>query len=350
MKKYYTRACNFYYGTNSKNKINQKISLPLNGNKLISFKSIELITRKSNKIINVNKISKLPKSIKRKVLLDIKNITKKKKFPNLKFGKIPILMGVVNATPDSFSDGGKFIKNKLANTQVKKLLDEGAKIIDLGGESTRPGAKEINQKKEWKRIQSKLKNLSKQKCIISLDTRKSFVVKKSLPYKVNLINDVSGFSFDKDTIEVLKKSKIPFVIHHMQGNPKSMQIKPNYKNVLLDIYDFFEEKLKLIREKNIKHNNIILDPGIGFGKDLKHNITLISKISIFHSLGFPIMLGLSRKKFIKDLAGRNDSKERIGGTVSSCIFSSLQGIQILRVHDVNEVNQALKVFQKIQLV
>ena len=350
MKKYYTRACNFYYGTNSKNKINQKISLPLNGNKLISFKSIELITRKSNKVININKINKLPKSIKKKVILDIKNITKKKKFPNLKFGKIPILMGVVNATPDSFSDGGKYIKNQLANIQVKKLLEEGAKIIDLGGESTRPGAKEINQKEEWKRIQSKLKNLSKQKCIISLDTRKSFVVKKSLPYKVNLINDVSGFSFDKDTIEVLKKSKIPFVIHHMQGNPKSMQIKPNYKNVLLDIYDFFEEKLKLIREKNIKHNNIILDPGIGFGKNLKHNITLISKISIFHSLGFPIMLGLSRKKFIKDLAGHNDSKKRIGGTVSSCIYSSLQGIQILRVHDVNEVNQALKVFQKIQLV
>jgi len=349
MEKYYTRACNFYYGSNSKKKISQKISLPLNGNNLISFDCIELITRKSKRIININEINKLPKNIKKKVFLDLKNIVKKKKFPKLTFGKIPILMGVLNTTPDSFSDGGKFINNKLADKQINKLLDDGVKIVDLGGESTRPGAKEIDSQEEWKRIKPKLNNLSKRKCIISLDTRKSFIIKKSLPYKVSLINDVSGLSYDKDTIEILKKSKIPFVIHHMQGTPKTMQIKPNYKNVLLDIYDFFEEKLKLIRKKNIKHNNIILDPGIGFGKNLKHNITLISKISIFHSLGFPIMLGLSRKKFIKDLVGVNDSKERIGGTVSSCIYSSLQGIQILRVHDVNEVNQALKVFEKLQL-
>ncbi len=134
----------------------------------------------------------------------------------------------------------------------------------------------------------------------------------------------------------------------MQGVPKNMQIRPRYKNVLLDIYDFFEDKLKMIRKKKIKHKNIILDPGIGFGKNLKHNITLINRISIFHSLGFPIMLGMSRKKFIKDLSKSNDSKERIGGTIASCIYSSLQGVQILRVHDVNEVKQALNVFEKLQ--
>ena len=182
-----------------------------------------------------------------------------------------------------------------------------------------------------------------------MDTRKSFIIKKSLPYKVSLINDVSGLSYDKDTIEILKKSKIPFVIHHMQGTPKTMQIKPNYKNVLLDIYDFFEEKLNNLRQNGIYHNNIILDPGIGFGKNLKHNMTIIKNISIYHSLGFPLLIGISRKRFIKELVGVNDSKERIGGTVSSCIYSCLQGIQILRVHDVNEVNQALKVFEKLQL-
>ena len=123
---------------------------------------------------------------------------------------------------------------------------------------------------------------------------------------------------------------------------------PKYKHVLLDIYDYFEKKLKLIRKKNINHNNIILDPGIGFGKNLKHNITLISQISLFHSLGYPLMLGLSRKRFIKDLSGVNDSKERIGGTISSCIFSTMQGVQFLRIHDVNEVNQALKVFKELQ--
>ena len=172
-------------------------------------------------------------------------------------------------------------------------------------------------------------------------------MKRALNYKLNLINDISGFRYDKNTIDFLKKTNLPFVIHHMRGAPKTMQIKPNYKNVLLDIYDYFEEKLKQIRKKGIKHNNIILDPGIGFGKNLKHNITLINNISIFHSLGFPIMLGLSRKRFIKDLSGTNDSKQRIGGTVSSCIYSMLQGVQILRVHDVNEINQGIKVFKKL---
>ena len=127
-----------------------------------------------------------------------------------------------------------------------------------------------------------------------------------------------------------------------------MQKNPSYNNVLLDIYDYFEKKLKQIRANKIKHNNIILDPGIGFGKNLKHNITLISQISIFHSLGYPIMLGLSKKRFIKDLSGVNDSRERIGGTTSSCLYSTLQGVQILRIHDVNEVRQALKVFKKLQ--
>ena len=134
----------------------------------------------------------------------------------------------------------------------------------------------------------------------------------------------------------------------MLGTPKTMQKNPTYKNVLLDIYDFFVRKLNNIRSSGIKHNNIILDPGIGFGKNLKHNITLINKISIFHSLGLPIMLGISRKRFIKDLSKKNDSKERIGGTVASSLYSIMQGVQILRVHDVNEVKQAIKVFRKLK--
>ncbi len=134
----------------------------------------------------------------------------------------------------------------------------------------------------------------------------------------------------------------------MQGTPKNMQIKPTYKNVLLDIYDFFETKLEYLRKKGIKHNNIILDPGIGFGKNLKHNITLLKNISIFHSLGLPVMLGLSRKRFIKDISKENDTKDRIGGTVSSCIQAYLQGVQILRIHDVKEINQAFKVFKELQ--
>ena len=179
--------------------------------------------------------------------------------------------------------------------------------------------------------------------------RKEKLDQKSIKYKVKIINDISGFEYDKNTINFLKNSKKPFVIHHIQGTPQTMQVKPNYKNVLLDIYDYFEKKIKFLRSVGIKHNNIILDPGIGFGKNMKHNITLINQISIFHSLGFPILLGLSRKRFIRDIAIENDSKERIGGTVASSIFSMLQGVQILRVHDVNEINQAIKVYKKLNL-
>jgi len=348
MEKYYTRPCNFYYGLTSKDKIKKKLSLPLNGNKSISFDSVELITRKSTKKIHIKTIKKLPRKIKKKIIFDLKKITKKKFFSKLNLNKLPILMGIINSTPDSFSDGGMFLDNNSSYKQIIKLINEGADIIDIGGESTRPGAQIVDEKKEWRRIKSKLNFLNKKKCFVSLDTRKSLIMKKGIKYNVNLINDVSGLKYDSETINFLKKYKIPFIIHHIQGSPKIMQQNPSYKNVLLDIYDFFEEKLNFIRSNEIKHNNIILDPGIGFGKNLKHNITLISKISIFHSLGFPLMLGLSRKKFIKDLSGKNDSNERIGGTISSCIYAHLQGIQILRVHDVNELKQALKVFNKLQ--
>ena len=349
MEKYYTRACNFYYGPISKLKIKKKLALPLNGNNLISFDCIELITKKSKKLIHINKINSLPKRIKKKIKLDIKNITKKKFFSKLNFNNFPILMGILNLTPDSFSDGGKFLKKNLAYKQIKKLIKDGANIIDIGGESTRPGAKKLDSNIEWKRIKSKLNYLKNKKYFVSLDTRKSIIMEKSIPYNISLINDVSGLSFDNNTINILKKFKTPFVLHHMKGSPKTMQLNPNYKNVLLEIYDFFEKKLNFIRSKKIKHQNIILDPGIGFGKNLKHNITLIKQISIFHSLGFPIMLGLSRKRFIKDLSGLNDSKERIGGTVSSCLYALKQGVQLLRVHDVNEVQQAIKIFKELQL-
>ena len=172
-------------------------------------------------------------------------------------------------------------------------------------------------------------------------------MEKGIKNGVNLINDVSGFQYDANTLNVLKKYKKPFVIHHMQGTPRNMQNNPKYKNIILDIYDFFENEIKKIRSLGIKHKNIIIDPGIGFGKNLKHNMTLINNISIFHSLGFPIMLGVSRKRFIKDLSGNNDSKERLGGTISSSLYAMTQGIQILRVHDVNEVNQSIKVFKSL---
>ena len=347
MQRYYTRACNFYYGNQSKILVNKKKTIPLHQIKEISFDHIEIITRKSKKKISINQIKYLPNDLKKKIHLDIKKIkSKKKNFSNLEFKKIPNILGVLNLTPDSFSDGGKFNTKKKGINHAIKLYKEGADLIDVGGESTRPGSKEVNKEDEWNRINDILKSIVK-KIPISLDTRKSEIMKNGIKLGVKLINDVSGLSFDPETINILKKYKIPFVIQHTLGTPENMQKNPKYKNELLDIYDFFEEKIKLLRSKGIKHNNIILDPGIGFGKKLKHNMNLIRRVSIFHSLGFPILVGNSRKRFIKDISKKNDSYTRIGGTISSSLYLMMQGVQILRIHDVNEVMQAIKVFKEI---
>ena len=347
MKKYYTRVCNFYYGNTSKKLIKQKKTLPLNGNPKISFDHIEILSRNSKKKIHIKDIKKLSKFFKVKIKNDLKKIIKKKKnFSNFNFKHIPNIMGVLNLTPDSFSDGGKFKKKNLGYKHAVYLFKLGTNIIDVGGESTRPGSREIKIKIEWNRIKSIIKKFGK-KIPLSLDTRKSEIMERGIRAGVQLINDTSGLKHDKQSINVIKKYKVPFVIHHIQGTPTTMQIKPKYKNVLLDIYDFFEEKIKYLRFKGIKHKHIIVDPGIGFGKKLKHNMKLISNVSIFHSLGFPILLGISRKRFIKDISGNNDNDKRLGGTISASLFAMMQGVQILRIHDVNDVIQGTKVFNEL---
>ena len=317
--------CNFYYGKESRLLVNTNKTIPLNGNKDISFDHIEIISRTSKKKIPINKINSLAKSLKKQIKIDLKKIkSKRKNFSNLNFLKIPNLMGVLNLTPDSLSEGGNFKTSNKGLKHALEMFNSGANVIDIGGESTRPGSKPIDDKIEWKRIEKIIQLICK-KIPISLDTRKSEVMKKGIKHRVKIINDVSGLDYDPETINVLKK----------------------YKNELLDIFDFFEKKIKFLKKIGIKHNNIIIDPGIGFGKNLKHNMNLIKNISIFHSLGFPLLIGNSRKRFIKDISKKNDSKLRIGGTIASSIYLMTQGVQILRIHDVNEVMQSIKVYKKI---
>ena len=352
MRKYYTRACNFYHGSEAKKLIQSKKALPLNGKKNIAFDKIEIFIRGKNKIntnlIHFKDINKLKKNIKKIVNIDISKIMSKRKnfLKNINFSN-PSIMGILNLTPDSFSDGGKFNNKKKSFKHISKMIDSGAEIIDVGGESTRPGSKTINPNEEWKRIENVIKNFKKKykKACLSLDTRKSDLMIRGIEKGVDLINDVSGFNYDKKSLNKLKKYNIPKVLHHMQGTPNTMQINPKYKNVLLDIYDFFEQNVN----KKLKNKKIILDPGIGFGKNLKHNLTLISKISLFHSLGFPILVGTSRKRFINQISGKHDSKDRTGGTLASVLFLLSQGVQIFRVHNVNEVKQGIMVFEKILL-
>ncbi len=349
MKKYYTRACNFFYGSYSKKLIKKKITLPLCGDNSISFNQIEIFIRQKknieSKIINIKNIKKLPFDVRNKVSQDIKKITVKRKL--LKQNS-HILMGVLNMTPDSFSDGGKFNSFKKAINKINKMIEAGADIIDVGGESTKPGSKIISQKNELLRVKKVIENFKKKfpNTLLSIDTRKSSVMDHSIRNNVDIINDVSCFKFDPYSYKSIENKNLWKIIHHMQGTPQTMQIKPKYKHVLLDIYDFFEEEIKKLKKDTFK-KKIILDPGIGFGKNLKHNLMILNRISIFHTLGFPILIGTSRKRFINQISGIYDTKERIGGTLSSIIFSFSQGIKIFRVHNVEEVKQGLLVYERL---
>ncbi len=349
MKKYYTRACNFFYGSESKKLIKKRLSLPLCGEKNISFNQVEIFTKENkkiaSKIIDIKNINKLPDNIKKKILKDLKKITAKRYFLSKKSHTI---MGVLNMTPDSFSDGGKFNSFKTAFQRIEEMKKAGADVIDIGGESTRPGSKIISQKDELRRVRKVVEKFKKKfpKALFSIDTRKSLVMNFSLKNGVDIINDVSCFKFDPNSFKIIKNKNLWKIIHHMKGTPQTMQINPKYRHVLIDIYDFFEKEIKKFKKQ--KYNKkLILDPGIGFGKNLKHNLMILSKISLFHSLGFPILIGTSRKRFISQISRKYDTKERIGGTLSSIIFSFSQGIKMFRVHNVEEVKQGLLVFETL---
>ena len=354
MRKYYTRPCNFYYGNYAKRLVDTNKALPLAGNNNLAFDKIEIFYRKnknstSSEFLHINKINSLKRVKKNIIKNDIKKIvSRRKNILGLKFNK-PQIMGVLNITPDSFSDGGLFYKDSKSFKHAKKMINEGAVIIDIGGESTRPGSNTIKDKREWERVKKTIIKLKKKfpSVILSLDTRKSYVMSKGIEKGINIINDVSGLEFDKKSFSVISSKKTPFILHHMQGTPNTMQVNPKYNDVILDIFDFFEKKINFFKKKNFKKDLIIVDPGIGFGKNLNHNLRIMSKISLFHSLGCSILIGTSRKRFIEHIVTKFDTPDRTGGTLASVLYGLSQGVQLFRVHNVKEVNQGILVFNKI---
>jgi len=262
MVKYYTRACNFKYGSIARKLIKKKLALPLCGNRNISFDQIELIKRNknkvSNKFVHYKELNDLSNNQKKKVKKDLKNITSKRNnfLKNVNFSK-PSVMGILNLTPDSFSDGGKFNKKQKSIKHISEMISSGADIIDVGGESTRPGSKTINPKKEWERVKHVIRIFKKRykNISLSIDTRKSDLMVESIKYGANLINDVSGFSFDKYSLEKIKKFNLPKVLHHMKGTPNTMQKNPKYKMYYL-IFMIILKKV-LMRDLQIKKSSSI---------------------------------------------------------------------------------------------
>ncbi|PIE13673.1 MAG: dihydropteroate synthase [Rhodobacterales bacterium] len=260
----------------------------------------------------------------------------------------PLIMGILNVTPDSFSDGGDHNGPAKALAFGRQMVLDGADIIDVGGESTRPGALEVPQEAEIARtfpVVSALRNTLKTP--ISIDTRKASVARAIHGAGADIVNDVSGFTFDKALAPYCAEHGLPVCVMHAQGDPETMHVNPRYDNVLLDVYDFLEAQLVMLGELGIPRSRIMLDPGIGFGKTIAHNLALLNGISLFHSLGCAILLGVSRKGFIREIGAAPVPAERAPGSIAVGLAALAQGVQILRVHDVKETRQALNLWQAV---
>ena len=261
--------------------------------------------------------------------------------------KRPLVMGILNITPDSFSDGGMYLDSNAALKRADKMIEEGVDIIDIGGESTRPGSDTVSADEELKRITPIIEGIKKISDIaISIDTYKPEVMKEVIGMDIAMINDIYALQ-KPNAIDMIKKSNVGICIMHMQGTPKTMQLNPTYKNVVSEVISFLEERANLIVNEGINKSRIILDPGFGFGKTFEHNIDLLQNIESFQSLNLPILVGLSRKSFIRKILN-GDHDDHLSGSISAAILSVLKGAKILRVHDIKETQSALKIIRIAQ--
>ncbi len=260
------------------------------------------------------------------------------------------IVGILNVTPDSFSDGGKFYKITDAVKHAEKLISEGADIIDVGGESSRPGSVVVSEDEEIRRVVPAIKGIKKKfpKIPVSVDTYKPKVALNAIDSGAEIVNDIYGLRWCGGSMaDVVAEKKVSVIIMHMKGTPQDMQKNPEYNDVISEIYKFFKERLNFAKSKGIKKEKIIFDPGIGFGKTLRHNLLIMKNLSKFGKLGIPIMVGPSRKSFINGLLNV-DVSNRLEGTIASSIYSLLNGAEYLRVHDVLSVKRALTVFEAIK--
>ena len=260
----------------------------------------------------------------------------------------PQVMGILNVTPDSFSDGGAHDGPEAALARAEAMVAQGATLIDIGGESTRPGAVEVPVAEEIRRTAPVIESVAKALDVpISIDTRKADVAREALDAGALMVNDVAGFTFDPALAPLCAARGAPVCVMHAQGDPETMQDDPRYDDVLLDVYDYLEARIAALEAAGIPRRRIVTDPGIGFGKTMAHNLALLARLSLFHSLGCPILLGASRKGFIKVIGHAPEPEKRVGGSVSVALEGIAQGVQIVRVHDVEETRQAVRLWQAV---
>jgi dihydropteroate synthase len=257
----------------------------------------------------------------------------------------PRLMGVVNVTPDSFSDGGRYGTTDAAVAHALRLEAEGADILDIGGESTRPGSDAVDLEEECRRVLPVIAALARRsRARLSVDTRKAEVMRRAALEGAHIVNDVSALTHDPRSLETIAKLGLPAILMHAQGDPRTMQDKPAYDDVVLDVYDALGGWIVACERAGISRERLIVDPGIGFGKNLAHNLALLGSLGVFHGLGCGVMLGASRKSFIGHLTGAGPD-DRLPGSLAAALLGAAQGVQLLRVHDVAATRQALAVWE-----
>jgi dihydropteroate synthase len=265
-----------------------------------------------------------------------------------RFPRPALILGVVNATPDSFSDGGRFFEPSTAIEQGLKLVAEGADIIDIGGESTRPGATAVSPEEELRRVVPVIEGLAgRTRALISIDTRKPRVARAALEAGASIVNDVAANRFDAEMWRVVAEAGAAYVLMHMQGTPETMQKNPFYKNVVAEVDEFFDKGLSQLAAFGVGPERVILDVGIGFGKTLEHNLQLLGGLASFTKWNRPLMLGVSRKSFIGAITGEAEAAGRLSGSLACACWARKAGVQLFRVHDVAATRQALNMTEAI---
>ena len=265
----------------------------------------------------------------------------------LQLGGFPLIMGIVNVTPDSFSDGGNFLERNAAVDHALKLADNGADILDIGGESTRPNAERVSVAEELRRVVDVVAQVRQATDrLISIDTTKAEVARQALAAGANIVNDISGLTFEPGIVDVCAESNCGVICMHILGTPQTMQRDPHYDNVVTDVCDFLSTRLAALERSGIARDRVVNDPGIGFGKTAQHNVDLLSNIGVLRKLDRPVLIGHSRKRFLARVLGR-PVEERTFGTIGVAIAVAAQGADIIRVHDVRETRDALLAWHAI---
>jgi dihydropteroate synthase len=341
----YLRPIGFLYGDMAAKAVAEGLALPLAGG-TIAFTAAELIDGTPG---SAERRLVTAQDLARSRDADLGLVLNRVTAPRPPFGGLslarPLIMGIVNVTPDSFSDGGLYDTTEGAIVHAAELAKEGADIVDVGGESTRPGSDAVEEGEELARVIPVLEGLAGLHAAVSIDTRKASVARAAAKAGAKIFNDVSALTYDRESLAAAAETGLSVILMHAKGEPKTMHIDPRYDDVVLEVYDYLASRIEAAEAAGIDRSRIAIDPGIGFGKTMDHTLTLLANVSLLHGLGLPLLVGASRKRFISGVAGGDTPQSREAGSFAVALVAAAQGAQILRVHDVAGTRQALSVWR-----